>query len=65
MLKWGAKTSAPFSIALLDVVMPEIDGFEVVQMIQQDAELDSAIVMMPTWLDCCGAFGPPVFCHSR
>ncbi|HIL08522.1 MAG TPA: response regulator [Candidatus Latescibacteria bacterium] len=51
MLKWGAKTSAPFSIALLDVVMPEIDGFEVVQMIQQDAELDSAIVMMLSSLD--------------
>ena len=51
VLKLGAKASAPFSIALLDVVMPEIDGFEVVQMIQQDAELDSAIVIMLSSLD--------------
>jgi CheY-like chemotaxis protein/HPt (histidine-containing phosphotransfer) domain-containing protein len=46
VLKLGAQTSTPFAIAIVDVMMPEMDGFEVAQRIQQDPNLEGTIVMM-------------------
>jgi CheY-like chemotaxis protein len=36
----------PFSLVLLDGMMPEMDGFTVAEKIREDGELSSAVIMM-------------------
>ncbi|MBN1554604.1 MAG: response regulator [Phycisphaerae bacterium] len=45
-MKLAKRRNEPFPLVLLDVRMPDMDGFTVVERIQQDPELTGAMVMM-------------------
>jgi PAS domain S-box-containing protein len=48
------KAGEPFALVLLDVNMPEMDGFAVIERIRQNAELDGATIMMLSSADRSG-----------
>lgn len=48
MLHQKHKENTPIDLALLDINMPEMDGFEVLQSIQNDDALKSTVVVMCT-----------------
>jgi len=48
LLLTAARSNTPFSLVLVDYRMPEMDGFELVERIQEHPELSSAAVMMLT-----------------
>src|SRR5262249_54448660 len=45
-LKRAAREGRPFPLILLDAMMPEMDGFAVVQRIKADPELTGATILM-------------------
>jgi two-component system, sensor histidine kinase and response regulator len=47
----AAKAQAPFSLILLDVIMPEMDGFTVLEHIRQLPEIDQPTVLMLSSVD--------------
>jgi len=53
-LKEGAASGNPFSLVLLDAVMPEMDGFAVAERIKCDPELAGATIMMLSSADRTG-----------
>lgn len=42
----AVKRGTPFRLALLDVMMPDMDGFEVAQRIRQDSRLSDCVLVM-------------------
>jgi two-component system, sensor histidine kinase and response regulator len=50
-LKSSFENGAPYELVITDASMPEIDGFTLASMIQEDGRLGSTIVMMLTSLD--------------
>ena len=51
----AARAGNPFPLVILDGMMPEMDGFMVVEKIREHAELSGATVMMLTSAMPCGA----------
>jgi PAS domain S-box-containing protein len=50
MLKMAAAVGAPYHLAILDLMMPEMDGFDVARTIKADAELrDVRLILMPSF----------------
>jgi CheY-like chemotaxis protein len=47
-LEQAIRTGEPFALALLDVQMPDMDGFELAQRIQQQPDFAGATIMMLT-----------------
>ncbi len=47
-IKDAAKSGRPFELALIDFMMPEIDGFELAQLINQDPEIALEKIVMLT-----------------
>ncbi len=45
-LQAARRAGHPFSIVLLDALMPEVDGFQVLQRIQADPKLAGAVIML-------------------
>jgi two-component system sensor histidine kinase/response regulator len=45
-LRRAAESGEPFSLALVDAMMPEMDGFELVERIRKSPELAKATIMM-------------------
>jgi len=42
------RAGEPFPLVLIDVQMPELNGFALVEMIRREPELNAALIMMPT-----------------
>jgi two-component system, sensor histidine kinase and response regulator len=56
MMKEAAGSTDPFAIVLLDVMMPEMDGFAVSEQIKRQPELSGATIMLLSSLDSnCGS----------
>jgi two-component system, sensor histidine kinase and response regulator len=59
----GSREGTPFDLLIIDAMMPEIDGFQLAQLIQQRPELDTGTVMMlsstdrPNSTDKCNELG--------
>jgi two-component system, sensor histidine kinase and response regulator len=47
-LKRARETDQPFELVILDVIMPEMDGFTVAEKMRESSYLDGAIIMMLT-----------------
>jgi two-component system, sensor histidine kinase and response regulator len=50
-MKEAAASTDPFAVVLLDVMMPEMDGFTVVEQIKSQPELSGATIMLLSSLD--------------
>ena len=53
-LKRAARCGEPYSLVLLDAMMPEVDGFTLAAWIRQEPELVGVSIMMLTSDDCRG-----------
>ena len=51
-LRRAADAGQPFSLVLLDAMMPDIDGFEVARQCKADSALAGATIMMLSSADC-------------
>ncbi len=50
MLRQSIKNGEPFDVALLDLMMPEMDGFELAQAIKADARISAVrLALMPSY----------------
>jgi PAS domain S-box-containing protein len=48
LLKQAAEAGTPYALVLVDSIMPEVDGFTLVQQIREDPQLATATIMMLT-----------------
>jgi CheY-like chemotaxis protein len=61
MMDWALKTGEPFHLALIDVNMPEMDGFELAERIKQTPQFKQTILLV---LTSGGRPGDPERCRT-
>ena len=72
LLRAGAAQRQPYDIAILDLMMPEMDGFELAEAIKADPAIAAvALVLLPSfgkrgaWRQGAAGGNSPPICRSR